>query len=178
MNENDTMLTVIDIQEKLTPLMVEREEFLKNTVKLVRGFRALALPVLVTEQTPDKLGPTVAQVADEVHGYPLITKASFGCLGEPAFRRALEESGRRQVVLCGIETHICVFQTARQLLEAGWQVYIAADAVSSRAALNRQVGLDAAARAGATISCVEMILFELLRSAHHPRAREIFRIVK
>ncbi len=173
----DGVLVVVDIQGKLASLMHERERLYDNVRRLVRGCAALELPILWTEQVPEKLGPTVPEVAELLAGEP-IAKSSFSGWGEGRFRDALARTGRSQVLLAGIESHICVYQTARDLDLAGFQTYLVADAVSSRTAENRRIGLEAGRAAGARITSVEAGLFEMLGSAEHPAFREIAGIVK
>lgn len=173
----DAVLVVVDIQGKLASLMHERERLYDNVRRLARGCAALELPVLWTEQVPDKLGPTVPEVAELLPGEP-IAKASFSGWGEGRFRDALVRTGRSQVLLAGIESHICVYQTARDLGLVGFETYVVADAVSSRTAENRQIGLEAGRAAGARVTSVEAALFEMLGSAEHPAFRQIAGIVK
>ena len=172
------VLVVIDIQGNLAQAMFDKENLFANAVKLIKGFKALNLPVMVTEQIPEKLGRTLPQIADEIESFNPIAKNSFSCWDEINFREKLESLSRRHVVLLGIETHVCVYQTALDLVDNGYNVYLAADAVSSRAPENRQIGIDAMKSAGALITSTEMVLFELLRTAADPKAKELFKIVK
>jgi len=172
------VLIIIDIQGNLAQAMFDKDNLFANTIKLIKGFKALNLPVIVTEQTPDKLGKTMPSVAAELAGITPIAKESFSCWPNADFREQLEALSRRHVVLTGIETHVCVYQTALELLANGYSVHLVADAVSSRTSENRQIGINAMKSAGAQIASTEMVLFELLRSAADPKAREIFKIVK
>ncbi|MBS3734569.1 MAG: hydrolase [Phycisphaerae bacterium] len=174
---DNTILAVVDIQGKLAALIHQRDALYANVATLIGAAEALDLAILRTEQAPDKLGPTVREVA-ECLDRPPITKTAFSCCGEPAFNDALRAAGRRQVLLTGIETHICIFQTAADLVADGFEVHVVADAVSSRTAENRQIGLDRARAAGATITSVECALFELLRTAEHPAFRQIARLIR
>lgn len=172
------VLVIVDIQGNLSQAMFDKEKLFDNTVKLIRGFKALNLPMIVTEQIPEKLGPTLPQIAQELESVHPIPKESFSCWGESLFREKLEALSRRHVVLLGIETHVCVYQTALDLTANGYTVHLVADAVSSRTPQNRQVGIDAMKSAGAHITSTEMVLFELLRTAADPKAKEFFKIVK
>jgi nicotinamidase-related amidase len=175
----DAVLVVVDVQGKLAQLMHEREQLFAGLVRLIRGCLALGLPVIWAEQNPAGLGPTVQEVTAEMpSGLKPIPKRSFSCCGEPRFLSALEASGRRQVLVCGIETHVCVYQTARDLAAAGYGVHVPADAVSSRTALNREAGLRVIERLGASLTTVEMALFEMLGAAEGPVFKEIARIVR
>ena len=149
-----------------------------NTVKLIRGFRALGLPILVTEQTPEKLGTTIPLLASELGDAKPMAKETFSCWANPLFRDQLESLTRRHVVLAGIESHVCVYQTALDLMQNGYTVHLVTDAISSRTPENCKVGIRAVKSAGAQLTSTEMVLFELLHSAADPKAREIFKIVK
>ena len=172
------VLVIIDIQGNLAQAMFDKENLFANTVKLIKGFQVLNLPMIITEQIPAKLGKTLPQIADEMEGFHPIAKDSFSCWDEHNFREKLEALSRRHVVLLGIETHVCVYQTALDLIDNGYNVYLVADAVSSRTPENRQIGIDAMKSAGAHITSTEMVLFELLRTAADPKAKELFKIVK
>jgi nicotinamidase-related amidase len=137
------------------------------------------IPVLWTEQIPEKMGPTMEPFDGllRVRAAPL-AKTTFSCWGEPAFREAVAASGRYQFVLCGIETHVCVYQTAMDLLLAGFEVAVAADAVSSRTATNKAFALECMRDAGAAILTTEMMLFEWVRDSKEPFFRDVLKLVK
>jgi nicotinamidase-related amidase len=172
------VLILIDVQGNLAQTMIDKEKTFSNSVKLIRGFRALNLPMMISEQIPEKLGPTIPQLAQELGEVKPIAKESFSCWAEPAFRDHLESLTRRHAVLTGIECHVCVYQTALDLMANGYTVHLVADAVSSRTTENCEVGIQAIKSAGAQITSTEMVLFELLRTAADPKAKEIFKIVK
>ncbi len=172
------VLILIDFQGKLAQSMCDKEELFANTIRLIRGFRALGLPILVTEQTPEKLGKTIPLLAAELGDIKPIAKETFSCWTNPLFRDELESLTRRHAVLTGIESHVCVYQTALDLMQNGYTVHLVTDAVSSRTPENRKVGIQAVKSAGGELTSTEMVLFELLRSAADPKAREIFKIVK
>ncbi len=174
----NAILIVIDIQGNLAHTVVDRESLFANTRKLIEGARVFDLPLLVTEQIPAKLGPTIPEIAGLLPGIRPIAKESFSCLRNGEFLQALRQAGRRQILLAGIETHICVYQTARELLEADYSVFVVADAVSSRAARNSEIGLQLIRGAGGTITSTETVLFELLGTAAHEKFKDIFKIVK
>jgi Isochorismatase family len=172
-------LVFVDVQGKLAQLMHEKEALFASLVKLVKAGGVLELPVVWMEQNPAKLGPTIPEVTAVMpEGVSPIPKLSFGCCGEPLFGEALEKTGRKQILICGIEAHICVYQTTLGLLEKGYEVYVVADGVSSRTALNREVGLKRMAEAGARLTSVEMALFEMLGVADGEKFKQIIRIVK
>ena len=171
-------LALVDVQEKRFSVMHEKDALSDRLQRLVRGCLALKLPVVWMEQTPGKMGPTIPALRELLGALTPLAKSSFSCCGSPAFLQALQDAGRRQVLLAGIETHVCVYQTAAHLVRAGYAVEVVADAVSSRAAADRRVGLQKIRDAGAGVTSVETALFELLQTAEHPAFREILRIVK
>lgn len=173
-----TALVLIDIQGKLATLMHEREALYRNLQILIRGSQILQLPIFWLEQYPQGLGPTIPEVAELLLNQQPLAKLCFSACGLDAFMERLRASGRKQLLLAGIETHICVYQTACDLLALGYQVEVVADAVSSRTPENRRLGLERMARAGAGITSVETCLFELLRRAGTPQFKEIARLVK
>ena len=178
LNPDQAILAVIDIQGKLASIMHERDLLYDNTRRMIEGARLFGMPILLSEQLPDKLGPTVDELQPALTDVTPIVKSAFSCCGADAFRAALESSARKQVLLTGIETHICVFQTAADLLADGYEVHVVSDAVSSRVPSNRQVALDRMAALGATITSAEMALFELQRQAEGERFRALLRIVR
>ena len=177
-NNADAVFVIVDIQGSLAQVMSDKENLFANAVKLIKGLKILNLPIIITEQIPQKLGKTLPQIAAELEGDNPIAKESFSCWGENNFKKELERLNRQQVILIGIECHVCVYQTALDLISNGYTVHLVADAVSSRTPENRQIGIDAMKNAGTKITSTEMVLFELLRTAADPRAKEFFKIVK
>lgn len=173
-----TVLVVVDVQDKLVPTMHQLEALIDNQTRLIKGMAALEVPILCTEQNPKGLGATIPELAALLSGVETISKNCFGCADSPTFMQSLADIGRKNVLLAGIETHICVYQTAIGLIEAGYHVEVVADACSSRRPENMQIGLYKANNAGAEITCVETALFELLKVAEGPRFKEILGIVK
>ena len=171
-------LALIDVQGKLASLMHEREELYRQLQILVKGAQALDLPIFWMEQYPEGLGPTIPELAELLADQQPLAKLCFSACGQRDFQDGLRKSGRRQVIVAGIETHICVYQTARDLLEDNYDVEIVADAVSSRSAQNKEIGIEKMRLAGAAITSVETVLFELLREAGTPQFKEIARLVK
>ena len=177
MREN-TVLIVIDVQGRLAQQMHERGDLLENLQKVIKGVKALGIPILWAEQNPDGLGPTLPEVAGLLSETQPIRKLSFSCLGNDRFAQELRALDRRQVLIAGIEAHVCVYQTSVDLLDMGYEVQIVADAVSSRTAANKRIALERVRDAGATVTSTETALFELLRVAKGPEFREILQIVK
>jgi len=179
LNVDNTALLVIDVQGKLAQLMYQKDNLFANLEKIIRGAQVLEIPIIWTEQVPEKLGQTTPAIAELlVKSAEPISKASFSCCGIEPFMTELQALQRRQILISGIETHICVYQTAVDLLDMGYEVQIVADAVSSRTAENRQIGLERLKEIGAIITNTEMALFELLRIAEGDKFRQITKIVK
>src|SRR5882724_1597015 len=160
-----TVLAVIDIQERLLPAIFEGERVVQNTVRLMKGARVLGIPVLVTEQYKKGLGNTTPAIAAEIAGFAQMEKVAFSACGAAGFDEALKMKKVSNVVLCGIEAHVCVSQTCLDLLDRGFRVYVVADAISSRTAENQRIGIERMRDAGAVIVSAEMVLFELLEKA-------------
>jgi len=171
-------LLVVDIQGRLAGLVDGSAQMIQRCRILIQACRRLDVPIIWTEQVPDKLGPTVLELREALDGLTPISKSSFGCLGNQAIEQAIEQSGRDHVLLCGIETHICVWQTAVALRRKHYQVHLQCDASSSRSAVNRQIAQRRMHAAGVHLSNVEMVLFELMNSADHPAFRDITRLLK
>jgi nicotinamidase-related amidase len=178
LERDQTGLLVIDAQRPLVEAMWNREELLANLRRLGEGARLLGLPILVTEQNPEKLGPTVPEVAEAVGEVRALDKMAFSCCRDEGFLAALRATGRTTWVLCGMEAHVCVSQTALDLLAQGYGVHIAADAVGSRTRANWEAGLDRARQAGAIITTTEMALFELLERAGTDQFRAVQRLIR
>jgi nicotinamidase-related amidase len=177
LNTDSTALIVIDIQVALTRVMHEKDRLIDKARRLVQGANALGLPIILTEQYPKGLGHTIPEIAELIEPEP-VEKTAFSCCGEEAFVAAVEALGRRQLLLCGIETHVCVYQTARELAERGYEVEVVADAVSSRTIGNKLIGLDRIKAVGAKLTTVEMALFELLKVAEGDAFKQVVKIVK
>jgi len=172
------VLVVIDIQERFRDLLFEQAKLLRGTSRLIRAFRELDMPVLVTEHYSKGLGVTMPEIRGLLTGIQPLEKIAFSCDGDPGFRKALDALNRDQIVLCGIETHVCVYQTARDLMDRGRQVAVAADAVTSRFAADRDIALGHMRRIGVQIMTIDMILFEFLREARTPDFKAIAPILK
>ncbi len=174
----NSILCVIDIQERLFPHIHSKEDFLKNTIALIKGARILEIPILSTEQLPDKIGKTIPEISPLLENTQPIVKAAFSCCGEVKFISALSAHPQKQILLCGIETHVCVYQTARDLINLGYDVSVVADAVSSRTLENKEIGLERIQESGASVTSVETALFELLKIADGEKFKEILKLIK
>lgn len=173
-----TCLVVVDIQEKLLPVMTEPERVVKNTGIMIQIAKALDIPILWCQQVPTALGPTVGELSLLLEGVEPIEKSSFSCGDNEHFITRLDAIKPKSAILCGIETHVCVFQTAMDLVEKGLAVHVVTDATASRTPENKRIGIDRMKQEGATITSVEMCLFELLKDAKHPKFRELAKLIK
>jgi nicotinamidase-related amidase len=173
-------LIVVDMQKKLLPPIWEKERLVRNVQLLIRLAGILKIPSIVTTQYAKGLGETVPDIADMLPNTPAIDKLMFSCFGSDAFCSMLKRlpGQRTTVLLCGMETHICVMQTALGALREGYLVHVASDAVSSRTELNWRIGLDRMRAAGAILSSAEMMLYELLRSSGAPAFKELLPYLK
>jgi nicotinamidase-related amidase len=178
LNIQDCCLVVVDVQGKLAQLMYDKQVLFKNVQILIKTAKILDIPILWCQQCPDALGPTLPEIAQLLADSEPIDKSAFSCCRAEQFNIKLKEIKRQQVVLCGIETHVCVYQTAVDLLIKGFSVDLIADAVSSRTLENRQIGINRMAAEGVNISCTEMALFELLQTAEHPQFKQIAKLIK
>jgi nicotinamidase-related amidase len=174
----DTVLVMVDFQEKLFPVMKGQDELEENIIKLVRGIRILDVPILVTQQYTKGLGETVEPIAEALGEFYPIEKTDFSAAAELGFLEALNASEKTTILLCGIEAHICVTQTALTLLELGYDVFLLEDGVSSRTKVDKKNAIARMVQAGARPVTVEGALFELLQTAKAPEFKEISRIVK
>jgi nicotinamidase-related amidase len=178
LNRENAVLVVVDVQGRLATLMHEKERFFENLVRVIKGARVLKIPVLWNEQLPDKLGETIGQLKEILADLSPLVKKTFSCCGNSEFSDRLAALKRKQVLLTGMETHVCVYQTAADLLRQNYEVHLVADAVSSRTLDNKQIGIEATIRSGARITSVEMALFEMLQTAQGDEFKQIIDIVK
>jgi nicotinamidase-related amidase len=176
MSARDTALLVVDIQEKLLPAIAQSDRVVWNARRLVDGAKLLGLPVAATEQYPQGLGPTVAELAERLPQPP--SKLMFSCRGCPEIFADWRARGVHKVLVCGIESHVCVQQTVLDLLANGWRVYVAEDAIGSRHAVDHETALRRMDSAGATLTTVEAALFEWCEAAGTPQFKEISRLVR
>lgn len=181
LDRKNSLLVVIDVQAKLAAVIHGQEEMQKNIDRLIRGCHLLGIPAVVTEQYPKGLGATTGILQDslrETYGIKPIQKMCFSAGGSDEFMSAVRSSGRRQILICGIETHVCVYQTVKDLLDSKFEVTLVADAVSSRTAANRDIAIRRMERDGAKLSSTEMALFELTVNAGTDEFKAISKLVK
>ncbi len=178
LSREKSALLLIDIQEKILAVMNNPEQVVANSLKLIKGFKALNIPIFYTEQYPKGLGTTAEPLLKELEGLSPIQKMSFSCSGAGNFFTRLVDNNVSQVVIAGIESHVCVQQTALDLIASSFQVNIAADAVSSRKEIDYRISLDRMRSHKIEITTSEAILFELLNVCGTDEFKEISRIVK
>lgn len=176
---SEAVLLVVDIQDKFTDVILNANMVIEKTAILIQAAAQLEIPIVVSEQYPKGLGHTVDAL---IHLLPTnavtLEKTAFGCLGDEEITTHLAGLKRKKIMLCGIEAHVCVNQTAHQLLTAGYEVHLIQDAISSRHAENRTIGIQKMLASGAIAGCTEMALFELMQTAKHPAFKSLQALVK
>lgn len=175
--ENTTLL-IIDIQGNLAHLMHGKELLFKNVQKLIKGIQILGIPILWVEQNPQGLGPTIPEIADILSDIQPISKMSFSSCRNDDFLQTLNALNRKQVLVAGIEAHVCVYQTAADIVDIGYEVQVVTDAVSSRSVENKEIGLQRMRDSGVSLTSIETALFELLKVAEGEQFKAILKIVK
>ncbi len=179
LDRDDAVIVIVDVQERLASVMPRRDETIGAIVLLARVAGALGVPAIATRQNPNGLGDIVPEIAEVVAtDAPVIDKTAFCCCAEPSFLAALDATGRRQVALVGMEAHICVAQTALALLERGYSVHVARDAVCSRRDADKDGALSRLQAAGAETTSVESAVYELVGRAGTDEFRTVLRFVK
>ncbi len=178
LTKQNTALLIVDVQEKIVPVMYESQKFIANTIKLIKGCKVLGLPIFLTEQYPKGLGATIKEIKDELEDLTPIQKMSFSCAGSVELMAKLKKSEIKNIVLCGIESHVCISQTALDLSANGYNIILAADAVSSRRKFDYEIALSRMARNNIDVTLVESILFEMLNVCGTDDFKQISKIVK
>ena len=173
--KDDAVLVIIDMQERLVPVMDEKERVIENNVKLAKFSRIIGLPVIFTEQ--QKLGNTIPEIREELRGTEPVSKIEFNGFGCDTFREKIKGPQRNTLIITGIEAHICVAQTVLSAL-SDYSVHVVSDAISSRSPHNRDVSLGRMSQAGATITSTEMVIYEILEKAGTDTFREVLKLVK
>ena len=178
LDKEKALLVVVDIQGRLAVAMKKRKKVESNTSILIKAAEIMDIPVIVTEQYPKGLGHTTDEVKGTFSNYAPIEKIDFSCCGEDTFVSTLKETGRTQIILCGMETHVCVWQTCLGLLDSGYIVHLAGDATSSRSKDNYLAGMGLMRDAGAVISSTETVCFQLLVRAGTDEFKKVSKLVK
>lgn len=171
-------LFVVDIQTKILAVMAQPELVVENTVKLIKGFKILELPIFATEQYPEGIGKTVAPIKRNLKGIEIRQKLTFSCCGIDGLIHSIRSQKIDQIVLCGIESHVCVWQTAMDLLHEGFSVFVVRDALSSRSETDYEAALSRMAYQGIGVTTTEMVLFELLYEAGTDEFTKVSKLIK
>lgn len=175
---DNALLLVIDFQDRLMPSIHLRDRLAKKAAAIIAGCRILDVPILLTQQYTKGLGDTIPEVKRALGEFEPIEKLTFSCCETADFKEKLQESGRKNVIVTGVEAHICVQQTVLELLEDEYSVYVAADCIGSRFDTDRRYAEKRMEKAGAVLTTMESILFEMLVRADHPKRKEISNLVK
>lgn len=173
-----TLLIVIDVQGNLARVVAESESAIHAVEQLVQGASLLEIPVLLTAQVPEKIGHTIPEIAGLLPDQADLPRVHFSIWQDAATQQAIRSSGRCQLLLCGFEAHICLYQSSLDLIAEGFEVYLATDTVSSRNPYNKTIALQELSSQGVHLTTVEMALFSLLRSAQHPAFKPISRLIR
>lgn len=178
-NKEDVMAMVIDYQEKLVPHMNENHNLIKNTSMLIRGLEILQVPIITTQQYTKGLGMTVDSICEAfTKEFQYLNKISFSCYGDEIIKEEIRKLGKKSIIICGIEAHICVMQTVIDLLEDGYEVIIIEDCISSRKSNDKVYGIRRMENEGAIIATYESILFELTKVAGNDTFKLISKLIK
>jgi nicotinamidase-related amidase len=178
LNKSQTALLIVDVQQKINAVMMHPDTVVESIVKLIKACQILNVPIFITEQYPKGLGPTETKILQALDGNRPIQKMTFSCCGADHLLKQLKDNRIRQVIITGIESHVCVQQTALDLLAQNIQVHIPKDAVSSRKELDYQTALERMSKAGIVLTTVEAALFELLQQAGTPEFKQITQLIK
>ncbi len=178
LTRENTAFVVIDFQERLMPAMSGKDLLEEVTVRLVKGMKVLDIPAVVTQQYTKGIGETIPSIAEALGEFEHVEKTTFSCMANEEFRTRIEALGKKNIVVCGIEAHICVQQTVLELMEAGYNVYLAVDCISSRSEEDKLWSITRMGEAGAVITTYEAILYELLRDSKADGFKAISAIVK
>ena len=178
LERENTGLLVIDVQENLLPVMGQKQRVIGNIIKLLNLSTLFSLPVLLTEQYPKWLGPTMSEIIESLPDYQPITKLHFNCCEVDAFEERLKSAGLNSIIVTGVESHICIFQTCVSLLERGYLVQVPQDAVDSRTEENWRVGLELMNKAGAIITSTEAVIYQILKKAGTKEFKKMLKIMR
>jgi len=178
LNQKQTLLVIVDVQEKLAPLMVDNDQLINNLSKIIQGVQCLDIPIIHTEQYPEGLGHTVGALQKLIGNQSPIEKNSFSCCQVDKFIKAIETQERSQLLLAGIEAHICVYQTALDLIDRGYQVHLLTDCIASRTPANLNLARQRLSVSGVQLTGLEMALFELLGSSQVNGFKTISKLIK
>lgn len=178
LESRDCLLLMVDIQQSMLNPCMEAEQVQQRAAILIDMAQILEIPIVFTEQNPVKLGKFLPELTGKVSVPTVLSKIEFGCFENQAISETIEKSGRKTIILCGIETHICIFQSGLQAIQRGYRIHVPMDATSSPTVLNRDIGLRRLEKSGAVISSSEMIIFELLKRAGTSQFRRALPVIK
>ncbi len=175
---DNTVLLLIDVQGKLAEIMYDKDKLFASLETIIQAMKILDIPVIWMEQVPESIGNTIPQLAELLPDIKPIAKNTFSCCSNQEFMDKFDSLGRGKVLLTGIETHICIYQTGIDLIKAGYDVQIVADCVSSRTKENKAIGMDRIKQAGGSVTSNEMIFFELMKAAKGNKFKQIIKLIK
>ena len=178
LDQKKSILVIIDVQGKLARIMHDSDKLITNLDILISGMKLLNIPIMLMEQLPDKLGSTIPKIKNLLTDHKPIIKDVFSCMKNDEFKNQINRIKPNHIILAGIESHVCVYQTAMDLLDKKHNVHIVVDAISSRTSVNKELGIDRMLLGGAVQTSVEMLLFELQGNAKGERFRKISKLVK
>jgi nicotinamidase-related amidase len=178
LDKDSSLLLMIDVQEKFSGVIHNWEGTIKNIEKIVKAALILKVPILLTEQYPKGLGRTIPQIRKNLPHKRPIEKMEFNCFDSKIFSQELKRFGKKNIILCGIETHICVINTVLAAISMGFKVHLAVDAVSSRKESDKLIAIERAKQAGAFLTTAEMLIFQLTKTAQNKNFKKISEIVK
>ncbi|MEM1606988.1 MAG: hydrolase [Candidatus Bathyarchaeia archaeon] len=177
-SRENVVLVVIDVQEKLFPLISGKEKVLENIQRLIRFARIINVPIILTEQYPKGLGSTIREIKDLIPDVTVIEKIEFSCFGSDRFREVIKGLNADSLIIVGIETHICVMQTAIEGVEEGFRVCVVSDATSSRNVEDKEIALERMKESGVIVASSEMLIYEVLRRAGTKEFKEALKLIK
>lgn len=178
LNRDDTAFVMIDFQERLMPAINNNERLEAQTVKLAKGMKALGIPTVITQQYTKGIGETIPSIAEVLGDFQHVEKTSFSCMANEEFAAKIRELNKKNIVVCGIEAHICVQQTVLELMEEGYNVYIVADCIGSRSEEDKLWSITRMGEAGAVVTTYESVLYEILRTSKADGFKAVAAIVK
>lgn len=177
-DHKNTLLLIIDVQEKLFNAMPDKDELLDNLLKIVKAFNILEIPLIFFEQNPKGLGSTIETLKSEIKNAPVFEKKTFSACYNTEFMNVLKQLHTKNIILCGIESHVCVFQTGRDLIEKGYNIHILQDGVSSRKELDKETGIKRLELMGGIPTTIETTIFDLLQTCGRQEFKPILKLVK
>ena len=177
-DRSDSCLVVVDLQEPFLKTMFDRQMVIENAGKLIQAAGIMHLPTLVTLQNPEKMGDTIPEIKELLPPHEPISKMAFSCCGDQGFKLRLQGLGKKRVILCGVEAHVCISQTAHDLLANGYRVHVPEDAVCSRKERDWRAGLEKMRQSGIIVTSTEAVIFELVERAGTDEFREILKLVR